>query len=359
MIVLKRLNAFYLEDGRSYSSVDSLQNALKDQTITITESLGLTRFDNVIDIRILFWLSDNFYKQEQYKFSSKDDYKKVFADLKQKLSLYVHFVEQAKALTKLYLMINANHSFEYNKKFYLVLKEHHALHDNCKSKLPKYTYDGIENLDDIIKGIHYDFINPTGKILNKGFSVMKFDRKKYIELFKPRKDCHYFLLDFKNFEPSMLNFYIKDYVDEGFYLKNAEKYKLPRDEFKSSFIAWLNGAGEGLLGIYLEQFRRDFPEVESLRNSLKSNRIQNVFGTTLSVDKDYKKMSYLIQSTAGDVVKKVHYGLYTSGIFKDGFRLIFSLFDEFLIEVAPSKKIEDIKPYFELYDFIKIKVQEV
>ena len=217
----------------------------------------------------------------------------------------------------------------------------------------------MENLEDINKGIQYDFTSTSAKIINKGFDLKKFGRKKYIELFKPRKECRYYLLDFVSFEPSCLNFYIKDYISEGFYLTNSEKYNVTRKEFKDSFIAWIYGAGKNMLGAFYEKFPVDFPEVEELRNSLKSSRIQNAFGTVLNVDRDYKKMNYLIASTAGDVVKKVHVGLYNSGILQDGFRLMFSLFDEFLIEVSPGKSIEDIKKYFEIYDFIKIKIQEV
>ena len=359
MIVIKNSDAFYLEDGRIFIDVNKMQEALKDQVITITDSYGLSRMDNVIDTRILFWLGDNFSQRDFYKFTSKEDYKKIFEDLKTKLMYHKNYVEQAKILTKLYLMINKNHTFEINRPFFRKLKSYYSLKDNTRSKFEKYNYDGMENLEDIKKGIQYEFTTSAGKIIEKGFNISKFDRKRYIGLFKPRNDCRYYILDFSEFEPSCLNFYIKDFISEGFYLMNAENYSITRKEFKKLFIAWLYGATEKKLGAYLELFRRDFPEVEELRKSLKSSRIQNVFGTVLNVDRDYKKMNYLVASTAGDVTKKIHVGLYNSGILHEGFRLIFSLFDEFLIEVSPGKSIEDIKKYFEIYDFIKIKVQEV
>ena len=358
MLVFKKMGSYYTQDMKPCTTVDSLQSYLQDQTITITDSLGLSRYDNVIDTRILFWLGNNFYKPENINLSkvTKQDYKKLFDDLKVKLRSHAQYVDQAKALTKLYLMINENHTLEINQGFYHVLHEYYMLNEDTKKKFAGYQYEGIENLDDLTRGIQYDFINPVGKIWNRGFSLTKFDRKKYIELFKPKKDHRYYLLDFISFEPSCLNFYIPNYVNEGFYLKNAERFAISRDEFKGKFIAYLNGAGEKILGDLLGKFRGGFPEIEELRKSMKSSRIQNCFGTTLSVDSDYKKMTFLIQSTGADVIKKVHTKLFHN---MKGCRLIWSLFDEFLVEVEPDYKIEEIKQFFELYPFIKIKITEV
>ena len=81
----------------------------------------------------------------------------------------------------------------------------------------------------------------------------------------------------------------------------------------------------------------------------------NCFGNVYKVREDYKRLAYLIQSTAGDYLKKVHMRLYGN---QKGFQLVWSLFDESFIRADPDYDIENIRKYFE-NDFLKVTPPEV
>jgi hypothetical protein len=346
------INVFY---GKYYNEQCQIIDIPEDKVIITNNSDSFTQVDNILDLRILKWLIDSSYSPFKDKADVKDpvSMKKYVLEEKELVRDSVNLLEDTFKYTRIYKIINKNHQFQYNKNFLLQLKEQIKINSSLKNRVPELEMEKLDEINSLEKGIVYDFINPTGKIMGKGFNLSKMDRKKHIKLFKTDEDS-YAIIDFKSFEPYMINYYIPNFINENFYETNCKTFGIDREEFKVKFVGWINGAGRPSLGVHYGKFEEIFPEITQLRNKLTTSNFKNVFGRVVTCSEKYKRLGYLIQSTGGDLLKELHVKLYEEK--NKQFKLIWSLFDEFLVKGDISQFCELVKKW---YPNLDVKVTNV
>lgn len=300
MVVFFSGNNFIHIDNDKLKFID-VNDIESDKLIITNNSLVFEeRFTNVIDLHVWLWLVNNYYKKIEFNYNN---ILKLITNLGKK---YGGLIELAKKYTYFYRIINSRVKFDVNKV-------------NLAKKIDIYYYRNNKKVSEELsklyntKDMYYCFINPTGRIYLKGFNINIIDRKNNFDIFYNGGDLY--LIDYNNFEPSCLNFYLDDFfIGNDFYDTNYEKFGYNnRNEFKESFISWLNGKKNELFDI-------EFKSIVKLRESLlKQNKIKNIFGREMNVDERYKVLGYLIQSTASDYMKiiisnlektKIHYILH-------------------------------------------------
>jgi hypothetical protein len=99
------------------------------------------------------------------------------------------------------------------------------------------------------------------------------------------------------------------------------------------------------LGVFVKAnniFNKEYVKIYDLKSSLNETII-NYFGTKLYVPEKYKRLGYLIQSTSGDLLKKIHITYYKNN---PKFIIVWSLFDEMFIKGDINEYKEFMKNYF-------------
>ena len=343
---------------------DEYIKSFPDAPIICSNADHISRVGDVLDMRIFRWVIDNHYKPKYEKIDIKTraDVDNIFKGWRSYIEgnqeifkkQGVDLIEKSITDTETHMMIARNHHFQLNRKELFKLQEEYSVKKNLKAKMPFIEIDSsYEELEHLSKGIRYDFIAETGKITNRGFNLARFNRKKHLELFRSDPIKKYYLVDFKQYEPTCLNYWIKDFITPDFYELHCEKYGLDRTSFKKLFIAHINGAGESSLGELRNRFMTDFPQVEEFRGSL-SDRLK-MFDRFIQIDHSYKRLSYLNQFTAGEFLRWMHRKVYQ----KEGkdFQIIWSLFDEFLIEGNPQGLIDCVNESLPIK--FELKVEQV
>jgi hypothetical protein len=339
-----------------------MENSITDmepnfEFIVTNDSSKFSKVDNILDTRIFKWLLDSKYStfKDKMDLIDRNSLLKFFRDFETLIKSNPSLVKDAIKYTKTYKIVNLNHHFQYNKNEILKIREKihqdRVLKDKISNFDVDYETENLEELSVISKGIHYDFFNPVGKIMGKGFNLTKFDRKKYANLFKNDSE-KYYLVDFKSFEPTMLNYYLPGYISENFYEENSAKLNMEREDFKENYNAWINGAGKSKLGDLNEKFPEMLPEIQELRKKITPS-FKNYFGRTITCDEKYKRLGYLIQSTAGDLIKEFHNQIYEK---ERKFKIIYSLADEFFLKGNVEEFVQIVG---KSYPDLKVKVEQV
>jgi hypothetical protein len=350
----------YVDSGGSnlfYMKKNITDEEPQSEFIVTNDSSRFKKIDNILDTRIFKWLIDSKYSifKDKMDVVDRSSLLKFFKESENLIKSNPAVVKDAIKYTKTYKIINLNHHFQYNKNEILKIKEKihqdRVLKDKISNFDVDYETENLEELNVINKGIHYDFFNPVGKIMGKGFNLTKFDRKKYSNLFKNDNE-KYYLVDFKSFEPTMLNYYLPGYIHDNFYEENSAKLGMEREIFKENYNAWINGAGKSKLGDLNEKFPEMLPEIQELRRQITPS-FKNYFGRTIVCGEKYKRLGYLIQSTAGDLIKELHNKIYEK---ERGFKIIYSLADEFFLK---GNVDEFIKLINLSYPDLRVKVEEV
>jgi uncharacterized protein YdiU (UPF0061 family) len=305
------------------------------KTIITNNSDTLNKYENIIDFRVFNWLINNLANVNYLTQVTTDEH---INELIKKQLKYIElnkaWLDKAKEYTSYHKKINSLFKFSYNKNYYDTLMEKYTRDLYLKQKVKEYKFNDL-NLEGIDNKHDYSFLNNIGKIFPKNRFIIAIDRKLNKELFKTDKNKKYYLIDFNNFEPTMLTLYTgnKLYCNKLFYDIIASDFNCERTEIKNSFLMWLNGAGEKKLGSLLNQFNRYFSDVVEVKNNIINNSkfFTNFYHHSMLYTDDYKALGVLIQSTAYDYLMRFFSKMYNK-YNDDRIRFIFNLFDEFLVE---------------------------
>lgn len=358
MILVNHLyNSYFVKTKNDFLIIDNdkeyiyFESLKKDELIVINNSRYTKRIDNVLDIRIMIWLMNNYsnYNSLSYIKNIADVYKLIDKQI-DFLKENKIFIQQSIKYTSFHLKMNRLFEFNYNENYLCKIKEKIHLKKDISNNLKEIMNEDIMTksedmiLNEFTDDISYSFLNKIGKIFPSNTFLQNIDRKENIGLFKNDNNKRYLLIDFSSFEPAMLSLYLKNdnYASKDFYLRCSDYFKIQSKEFKLNFLSWLNGAGQKRLGIYFDKFNRFFKDVVNFKDSIKNNRFTNYFNHTMFYEYDYKKLGHLIQSTAYDYLLRWFSFLYDKFKDRDDIKFKWMLFDEFFIEVDENVNIDNI-----------------
>jgi hypothetical protein len=360
MIIYKYLNNYFIYTDKLKVLTDIEEVKLimsKSDYIFLNFNLDY-KPENQYSINIFYWLlcsivrTNNLYLKADY-----NDIITKLENIKKDILSNKHLIKQTGEFTYYNYCINNLFNFKINTEYYESLKHKADYVKSLNNKLGTVN-KSFDWYDTVKEGITYDFTNATSRIYPRGFKLFGFD-DQYIGLFKYKKGLYY-KLDFVSFYPKFLYFYTNNklYYDPDFYIKEAAKFGMERKEFKQSFNAFLNGSYlKDYPGLY-NNFCKEYSGINTLKESLTSNCIINMYNRKFYCREDYQRLGYLISNTAEDCLKLIFKNLYEKYKFST-VDFIWLKYDELFVRVDYQEQIKLLENDIKIYDFLEVKEELV